>query len=467
MATQAPPLPPAATGAETGSSTQAWPSPRSAWYAMAIFAVTLMFLQVDRGVITLLVRPIKKDLNLTDVEMSYLLGASVVLMQAFIGVPLARLVDSRRRNILLGIAIAGWSAMTALCGLAQNFVQLFLCRCGVGVGDAINGPATYSMIADYFPREKLPRAISVLQLGFIAGGAFSLILGGAVIALLTKVPDLHVAGLVIRTWQMVFFVVGLPGLLVGALMAFTVKEPARRGLMIAPAAGQGARKAIPFRTVIGFLLQNWKIYLPMFLGLAIGAVESAGTLQWRPTFFERTYGWSPQQIGLITGSVALAVSPIGLVLGTWLTEFLAKRRDDANLVTVVVAYVIALPFQILGPLMPTPWLAIAFGAVGGITQMMSAAPQNAAIQAITPNEMRGQVTALYLFVFSVIGQGLGPTFIALITDLVLKDESQLKWAMSGSAMIMGPIALVVVWLGVAPYGRAITRVKQVEQGAAG
>ncbi len=144
---------------------------------------------------------------------------------------------------------------------------------------------------------------------------------------------------------------------------------------------------------------------------------------------------------------------------------MAKRHDDANLRTVVFGYLIALPFQIAGPLMPSPWLALICGGFALMAGLMGAAPQNAALQSITPGTMRGQVTAVYLFVFTVIGQGLGPPFIALINDVVLKDESMIRYAMAGSAAIMGPLAVLVIWLGVKPYGKAIASVKQLERGA--
>ncbi len=459
MPIDAPPLsslpdeaaPPAASAAP-------WPKPAAAWYAMAIFAVTLMFLQLDSGTIALLQQPIKQDLHLSDVAFSLLLGPAIAIFYALVGVPMSRLVDTRKRNVILSIAIAVWSVMTVLCGVAQQFWQLALCRIGIGAGGAINGPGTYSLIADYFPREKLNRAISVLQVGFIAGTSLASIFGGLVIGALTNFQPIHWNGLVFHGWQLVFIIVGAPGLIVALLMRFTVREPPRRG-----ADMQGRTKAIPFGEVLKFLFANWRIYGPMMLGLAIGGIEQAGTLQWRPAFFQRTYGWSPMQIGVVTGAIALPLSLVGIAVGAWLTERLARKHDDANLRTVVIGYLIALPFQVLGPLMPTPWLAVACGGVTLMAALMGAAPQNAALQSITPGVMRGQVTAIYLFVFTVIGQGLGPPFIAAINDYVLKDENMIRWAMAGSAAIMGPLALLIIWSGVKPYGQEIARVKHREQ----
>jgi MFS family permease len=314
------------------------------------------------------------------------------------------------------------------------------------------------MMADYFPREKLPRAIAVLQIGYIAGGALSLILGGAAIRLVSDWADVVVPGIgVIHNWQFVFIIVGLPGLLVALLMR-SVPEPARRGRMM-----HGVTAAMPIGQVVGYLFRHWRVYAPMFLGLAVSAIEVLGTMQWRIAFFQRSYGWSPSQAANASAPAVLIGSAIGLVFGTWLCETLARRYDDANMRAVAILYTISFPFSIAGPLMPTPWLAVLCSAVGAMCGIAGAIPQNAAVQSVTPNEMRGQVTALYLFVFTVLGGGFGPTFIAFITDHILGDESLLRYSMAGSAAIMGPLATIIMWLGVRPYGHAIAEVKERER----
>jgi MFS family permease len=313
------------------------------------------------------------------------------------------------------------------------------------------------MMADMFPRERLPRAIAFVNVGFVCGTGISLIAGGAVIALLAGMPDIRlpVFGL-IRNWQLVFIIVGLPGILVGLLLVGTVKEPPRRGRI----AGGEKPRFVPLKDVVRFWIENWKVYAPMFLGLAVSSIENSGTQAWRPAFFERTFGWAPAQIGLYTGLVAVLMAPFGLWLGTFLAEhFIKKGQDDGNMRVVALVYTCGVPFLVLGPLMPSPWLSLAFVAVGGIVGMASAPAFNAALQLVTPNEMRGQMTALYIFVFSVIGSGFGPTFIALITDYVLRDESQIRFALAGSAAIMGPLAAFIIWRGIKSYGAAYARSK--------
>lgn len=436
---------------------QPWPRPAVAWYAVVVFAIVLMLGELDRGIIGLLVQPIKRDMHLSDLQISYLIGLAPVIFYAAIGIPMARLVDSRKRNIVLAVGMGVGAVMTTVCGLAQNFWQLFIARVTVGGGGAINGPGTYSMMADFFPREKLPRAIAIIQIGYISGGGASLILGAFVIGAIAGVAPIHFMGLLIHNWQLVFILVGLPGL-IGSVLLLTVPEPARRGTM-----NQGkSTKALPFTGVVGYLFRHWRVYGPMFFGLGFSALETYGVGAWRPTFFIRTFGWTAEKTGLITGVCQIGAALIGLVLSTMLTEKLAKKHDDANMRVLAIFYTATPVFAVLGPLMPNPWLAVLFASLGYMCGIGGAVPQNAALQSITPNEMRGQVTALYLFVFTVIGNGLGPSFIAAITDLILKDESLIKYGLAGSALIMNPIAAVLIWLGVRAYGREIAVVKARE-----
>jgi len=441
-------------GDEAVGQGQPWPNPKTAWYAVSVCALATMFAFLDRGIITLLVQPIKTDLELSDFEISLLLGFAVIVFNAVVAVPASRFVDIWPRNIIITAGIAVWSTFTALCGFAQNFWQLFAARTGVGVGEIVHGPATYSLMADYFPRERLPRAIAVLQIGFIGGLGISLVLGAFVIQMLLDIDDVVVPGtsIVIRNWQMVFIIVGVPGLLVSLLMS-TVPEPPRRGRIIQ------LKKPMPLREVLRYLFKHWRLYAPQFGALAISAIESSGTRAWQPVFFQRTFDWSAPRTGMILGISFIVAAPFGLWAATWLTERLAKTRDDANLRVVAIAYVLSPIFAIAGPLMPNPWLAVACAAMALLIGVGGAVPQNAALQSVTPNEMRGQVTALYLFVFAVIGGGIGPTFIALFTDFVFGDEMQLRYALSFSALIMMPIAAWAMWKGVKPYGKAIEAIK--------
>ena len=441
------------------ASAQPWPTPSEAWRTLWILSLVLGLSQVDRNILSLLLQPIKQDLQLTDAQMGLLIGLAFSSVYLFLSFPLSRISDRKSRRVMIAIGVAVWSVATAACGLARSFWPMFVARAGVGAGEAVNGPATYSLLADSFPREKLPRAMAVLNVGFIGGTAVSMIIGGVVIAALT---DIHVTLPIlgpVQTWQLVFFAVGLPGLIVAALM-LTVTEPARRGL-----GAQGGANAVPISEVFAFLFRNGRLYGAMFASIFITGVITFGTLNFRAAFFQRTYHWSPQQYGVVAGIVTLVASPLGLVAGTWLCERWNRRHDDANMRVALVANALAIPFAIAGPLMPDAWLSVACAAAWSAVVLMAAPPLVAAMQSITPSGVRAQVNSLYLLLFSGITGIVGPAFIGWLTDLQ-HDETKLGLVMAISAAIGLPIATAIMALAVRPFGQIITQIKAEEAAAA-
>lgn len=447
--------------AATFPDAQPWPNPVAAWWCVTMLSIVLMLSQIDRNVITLLVAPIKRDLHLSDVQMSLLLGPAFILFYVFLGLPLSRVTDTRSRRVIIAIGLSFWTVMTAACGLARSFFQLFAFRVGIGAGEAVNGPATYSMLADYFPRERLPRALAGLNIGFVVGTGMSLFAGGVVVGLLARAPTAHVPILgVIRSWQLVFLVVGLPGLVFAALM-LTVPEPVRRGLL----PGQLRPEAPPVREVVGFVAERRAIYGYMIGGILLASLLTFGVQNWSPTFYQRTYGWSPRQSGEVLGLLGVFVYPWGLLLSTFFTERLSRKHDDANMRVVIWANALAIPFGVLGPLMPNGWLAAACTGAVGVSVMTAATPFVAALQSVTPNTMRAQISALYLFVLSGLGGGLGPLLIATVTDLLLPSENQIRYAIAGVSLALGVPAVLLISRSRIPYGRAIAAIKAAEAAA--
>src|SRR5690242_3960499 len=182
---------------------------------------------IDRQILALIVKPIKTDLQITDFQISLLMGFSFVFFYTLFGIPLGRLADTKSRRAIIAVGCALWSFMTAMCGVAQNYLQIFLCRLGVGVGEAALSPSAFSMISDSFRKERLATAISVYSMGIYMGAGFAYLLGGIVVRLATSQEMYHfpIVG-DIRPWQVIFFVVGLPGIFLGLLM-YTIKEPVR------------------------------------------------------------------------------------------------------------------------------------------------------------------------------------------------------------------------------------------------
>ena len=426
---------------------QPYPPAIQAWYCVFVLALAVMVNFLDRGILTLLVGPIKADLHLSDVQMSMVMGFAFTFFYAILGLPVARLVDRLRRGAIMAVGIAIWSVMTASCGLAVNFWQLFLARVGVGVGETTSGPSAYSLLSDYFPPAKLPRAIATMNLGFVAGSGLSMIIGGAVIGFVGAGPGVSLPLIGhLRSWQLVLMMVGLPGLIVSLLM-LTVKEPPRRG-------GE-SQEAQPIGEVFAFLARHWRVFLPMFLGLALRSSQMFGAQMWSPAFFSRTYGWSPIQIGYVSGLSLLITMPIGLFLGSWLSERYWRRGyADANIRVVVLSTLISVPLSIVAPLMPSPWAAAGANLVNAVFLGMAAPVENAALQTVTPNRMRGQVTFLFLFTMNVVGMGLGPLITASLTQYVF-SEAGIRYSLAVVSAVAGPLATAIFWWGLRPYGRAV------------
>jgi len=439
--------------AGAAESNGGFPPARQGWYAVSILAVTTTFALLDQGIIGLLIQQIKRDFTLTDTEAGLLLGPAFVIFYAFLGLPLSRFVDRSSRTIIISIGIFVWSIATAICGLASSFIHLFLARIMVGAGESINGPASYSIVSDYFPRDKLPRAIATMQIGSVAGGGLSMLIGGAMIWIIATVgsPDLPLVG-VLRPWQVVFIAVGLPGVLVSLLM-LTVKEPPRHGLRM-------DRPKVGFWKAVGYLGTHFAIFGPMFIGLTLGSLDGGGRA-WGAAFFERTYGWSPAQYGLTSGVLQIGLMLIGLYAGTKLVESMLRRGlEDAPMRVVIYCRLAALPAAIAMPLMPDPWLALACSGVGMLTLGMSGPSLNAVLQIVTPNQIRGQVTALYLFIYFVVGSGLSPLVTGMVTDHVFTSPDDLRWSILLLHVIFLPTALAVTWLGWKPYREEVRRLNR-------
>ena len=436
---------------------QPWPARRAAYYGLFVIILATALNFMDAQIFSMLAQRIKADFHLTDEQLGFLLGPANIVFYVLVGIPLARLVDVYPRKYVLAAGITLIGGITALGGLAQNFVQLFMSRMLIGAGGSAHAPGSYSMLADYFPPVRLPRAIGFLQLGFISGNVLGIYLGGVLLTLVAAWPVAHWLGLTIYGWQWVLMMVGAPGLVIAVLLLFA-REPPRRGVM---AHGQ----AVPMKAVLHEIWMRRAIYLPLFIGLAFSATEFLGLGVWRPAFLARTYGWSPARIGNWMSVVILVSYLLGAFVGTVFAEWLAKRYKDAHVRAATILFALAAPFEIIAPLMPSGELALLCVAGGGVCALASAVPQNAAIQRITPNEMRGRVTAIYLFMFIFFGS-FGGQLIGSVTQRVFGADNDLWKSIVLTASILLPLAAFTISLGIRPYGREVEQLERLEASSA-
>lgn len=439
-------MPPATDPADAG----AYPAPRYAWYVVVVLTIAYLLSFLDRQILALMVEPIRRDLGISDTQVSLLGNLAFGIFYTVLGLPIGRAADrfSRRRIITAGIAL--WCLMTAACGLARNFLQLFLARVGVGVGEAALNPAALSMISDYFPREKRGRALTFYNMGVSLGVGIALIFGGQIIAWVAAAPPVQLPGIgLLHAWQTVFLLVGVPGLFVVLLMS-TVREPRRRDRLQATAStdtGSQAANLLSIGETVAFMRQRWRTYATHFIGMSIVTILGYNFFFWVPSMFLRTWGWTIPEISLGYGLVTITGGPLGILLGGWIAEQLARRgHDDAMMRTSLGAVMLVLaPTAILVPLMPNGALALALLFPLSVGGALATAAGSAALQLITPNQMRAQVTAMYYFVINILGL-LGPTVVGMVTDYGFGNDHALRWSMaivSVGASVLGVVFLVM------------------------
>lgn len=300
-----------------------YPSNLAAWTTVAILMVAYVLSFIDRQILNLLVGPIRRDLAISDTEMSLLMGLSFALFYTLCGIPLGRMADNRSRRGLILFGVLVWSAMTAACGLARSYWQFLTFRVGVGVGEAALSPAAYSLIADSFPRERRATAISVYSMGIYLGSGLAFLLGGLVIKFASAQGDVHLPLFgEVRPWQLIFLILGAAGVLF-CLLLLAIREPARRGV--------GAGVAVPLGEVGAYLRANRKTVLCHNFGFACLSFAGYGSGAWVPTFFVRTHGWDAGHVGVVYGSIVAVFGCLGIVFGGRLADYWAKRgREHAR-----------------------------------------------------------------------------------------------------------------------------------------
>ncbi len=437
----------------------AWPNPVYSWYVVGVLMLAYTNSFIDRQILSLLIEPIRASLDISDTQVSLLAGLAFSIFYTLMGVPIARLADERNRKVIIATGVACWSAMTALCGITHSFWQLFLARVGVGVGEATLSPAAFSIMADYFPKHKLARAFSVYSMGVYFGAGLALIIGGIVVRMVSTAGsvELPVIGKVLP-WQLTFFCVGLLGLPI-FLLVLTIREPVRRGLKAAGVPKEGNASSLP--VLLAFLRLNRATVILHFLAFSAVGIGIVGFMTWTPTLFIRTWGWEASSIGLAYGAIMFTLGTAGVYTGGFVADWLERRgHKDATLRAALYAGILSIPCAIATPLLPTGELAL----VGlGVTSFLLAFPQGlpaAALQVVTPNPLRAQMTALYFLVGNLIALGFGPTLVALVTDYGFGDPMKLRYSMAVVGGTMIPVGVVLTYLSLKPYRASRQRAEQ-------
>jgi MFS family permease len=349
--------------------------------------------------------------------------------------------------------IAAWSLMTAAGALTRNYAGLFAARIGVGVGEAALSPAAYSLLGDYFPREKLGRAMAVYSIGVPLGSGVALVAGSLVVRFVTEGPPVAVPLLgELAPWRLTFIWVGLPGLLLAALIALTVREPRRQA---------GRSEAAHAGEFLAFLSSRRAALSAHFAGMSLVALVMYGAMAWIPQFLHRTYGMPVPQAGLWFGVVTAVCGACGLLLGGWLADRMYRRGyKDAHLRVIRLNAVILLPLFVGMALAPSAALALGLMVAGMLLGTIHGGVAGAALQMITPPRLRARTVALYFLVANLVGLGLGPTAIALVTEHAFGSDAALRYGLAVVSGIALPVAALILTLGLRPFARAVIAAEQ-------
>lgn len=399
---------------------------------LALLTAAYFFSYMDRQILAILQEDIRHELLLSDKQLGLLAGFAFAIFYATLGLPVARWADKGNRVNIIGISLALWSAMTAVCGLAQNFVQLLLARIGVGIGEAGSSPPSHSIIADLYPPEKRAGAMGIYSLGVVLGVAGGSMIGGTLA---------HYFG-----WRVAMFAVGVPGIFLAVIIKLFVVEP-RRGLSD-PDHVPASRSAMPsFGEGFRSLFAN-RAAVHLVMGVTLTSLIGYGHTAFGPSFLIRTIGLDKLQIATIVAPVGAVCGTLSAVLGGWLANKAAERwglHSQAWLVLVMKG--VGLPLSFLFFASSDPWVGVPIYWASLILVNSYLGPTFALIQGLAPLRMRALWAAVTLLVINLIGLGLGPTLIGVISDALrpsLGAPEALRWAMLTFAAAT-PWALFHYW----------------------
>lgn len=410
--------------------------------AILMIAYTVSFL--DRQILSLMVGPIRADLGITDFQISLLQGLAFALFFSIMGVPIGRLSDRCNRTHVIAIGIVWWSAMTALCGLAGGFVALFVFRMGVGLGEAALAPAAYSMLGDSFPPEKLVRATSLFGQGATIGAGVSLLVGGQFVDAIGG-SGLAPAGM--APWQATFVVVGLPGILVAALVLL-IREPERHGRTGASITSLSAG--------LSALWAGRAVLAPLYIAGTLLAIVNFGSVTWFPTHLIRRFGFTPGEAGLTLGPIHLIGGLGGAALGAMLTEHMIRRAKPAPYLRTVALVAALVGCSMIVPLLGDVRTVTVLWAIAVTLQGAYSGSVTAAIQVTVPNQLRGLATAMLLLMSNLGGLALGSALIGGASSFLFAgDPAGVGKAFALVGIAACGLSAIIAWTGLRRAERAV------------
>jgi MFS family permease len=398
---------------------------------------------VDRYILGMLVDPIKAHLGISDFQVSLILGPAFAICYALATFPAGWAADRFQRRKVAFVGVTLWSIASMGAGLANSFIALFVARVCVGIGEAGLSPTAYAMIADRFPRHQLTTASAIFQTGIKAGSAAALGLGGILLTVATGIGYLDIFSFRLEPWQMVMLWVGLPGLIVGPFL-FLVSEPERK-----------TRKTDDGPALKPFLLAHRRLLIPVMLGFSLASICSSATMAWVPTYIGRKFGWSALHYGAVLSGLSL-MGALVLVLKSSIVDWLfARGIRDIHVRFYCWVLAVSIPVSVYMFFIDDIYVFFGMMAYLQVAMISYSVYATASLSLITPYELRGRVTALFLLVINLAGSGLGALLVGALTDYVFRDPQKLGMSLALTMGIAMPGALAALWYSLAEWRKVI------------
>ena len=422
-----------------------YPPAKQGWYAVGVlyFAYALLF--TDRQIIAFLVDPIRADLAISDFQFSLINGFFIVALYSLAAIPVARISDSHDRRDVIAVSIAVWTLMTVLCSRASGLFVMVIARFGGGLGQAVLVPASVSLIADSFAADRRPLAINVYASAAFVGIGVAHILSGFIVTVTTSA-----GGLILpltgsfSAWQLAFVFIAVPGIVVLGLMRRLIEPDRQDRMTIHPEVRQ--------KNTVAYVRKNWFVFVSLVIGAVLSGIGLFAAYAWVPTVFSRVYGWSSAETGIVFGLITIVFGTAGLYLsGRYATTFVSHGQALVFQRLMMLSVACAI---IPGAFTMTVDSAFGMWACVAAVIFFLAMPIGlviTAIQAITPNSMRAQITAAYFAALNIIGLGLGPIAVSVATDFVFRDDAAIDSALGVVIVISGVASVLLLALGVKQY----------------
>ncbi|MCC5887040.1 MAG: MFS transporter [Gammaproteobacteria bacterium] len=435
----------------------AYPHPAYAWFVVSILVLASIISYIDRQVVAIVADEMKADLGLGDAQIGLLYGIFAVFY-AIAGLPLAYLADRKSRKHIIAAGVFFWSMMTVACGLSRNFWQVLLARIGVGVGEATLLPATNSLVSDYFPRDRIPLALSVFQTGAILGTGLAFVIVGFVLSIVEQrpVPVVPIFG-PLAPWQQTFIIVGAPGILI-ALVMLIIREPIRR-VLINPATGNANAT---FAEIKAFYKRNLWTFMLHHFGFLSFAMMGFAFVFWTVPFFSRVHDVPPATAAQIFGWIFILCAPFGAVwAGLQAGWFNRRGYKDGNIMAGLLGGALGIPLVLLIQIMPTPTLAFILYAPAVFFVNSPFGLAYGALPVITPPQMRAMIAAIYMFVVSV-GMMLGPPLAGVFNEQIFTQSDGVRYSLIALTIIFGGLGCLSLWLCRRHYARSMEEADAME-----